>query len=118
MCLFAGSRPLDTGGHTARAQEALNASLSIPLDLCLLQNLQKDPLQVGLDVLLRQGFGGIFDMAQVFEFDPLRCPKCSGFMHIKSFIRDQHEIERFAKHIGVAAWKAPPALPSLLSTTE
>jgi hypothetical protein len=53
-------------------------------------------------------------MAQVFECDPLVCPKCSGQMYIKSFIHDQHQIKKFAKHIGVAAWKAPPPLPPIL----
>jgi hypothetical protein len=53
-------------------------------------------------------------MAQVFEFEPLRCPKCGGAMQIKAFLHDQNEITRLAKHLGIQPWRAPPPMPSPL----
>jgi len=46
----------------------------------------------------------------VFEVDPLKCPKCGGEMKIKAFLQDQKEITRLAQHLGVIPWRAPPPL--------
>ena len=54
-------------------------------------------------------------MAQVFEFDPLCCPKCGGAMQIKAFLHDQREITRLANHLGLPSWRAPPPLPPPLN---
>ncbi len=47
---------------------------------------------------------------RIYETDPLVCPKCSGEMHIISFI-DQHAvIKKILQHLGL--WEesqAPPA---------
>lgn len=51
-------------------------------------------------------------MKQVFEFDPLECPKCGGKMHIKAFIHDQNEIRRICDNLGMKPWRAPPPIPS------
>jgi len=51
-------------------------------------------------------------IAQVFELDPLICPKCGGAMHIKAFIHDSKEIAKIADHLGIPAWRAPPPLGS------
>ena len=48
-------------------------------------------------------------MKRIFEIDPLVCPKCTGRMHIKSFIINGSQIERLAKDIGIIPWRAPPA---------
>jgi hypothetical protein len=47
-------------------------------------------------------------MAQVFELDPLTCPKCGGAMHIKAFIKDSKEITRIANNLGIPPWRSPP----------
>ena len=52
-------------------------------------------------------------IAQVFELDPLTCPKCGGKMHIKAFIHNSKEITRIADNLGISAWRAPPPLPAL-----
>jgi hypothetical protein len=47
---------------------------------------------------------------KVYEVDPLKCPKCSGSMKIKAFIRDPKEISRICKNLGLAGWRAPPEM--------
>lgn len=47
---------------------------------------------------------------KVYEVDPLKCPKCSGAMKIKAFIRDPREIARICENLGLADWRAPPAM--------
>ena len=49
-------------------------------------------------------------MKQIFEFDPLICPKCGANMKIKSFITDDKEIQRITEHHRLPAWRAPPAI--------
>ena len=49
-------------------------------------------------------------MKQVFELNPLNCPKCGGDMKIKSFVLKQTEINRLAKYHKIPAWRAPPKL--------
>ena len=47
---------------------------------------------------------------KVYEVDPLKCPKCSGAMKIKAFIRDPKEIARICENLGLADWRAPPVM--------
>jgi len=47
---------------------------------------------------------------KVYEVDPLKCPKCSGSMKIKAFIRDPKEISRICENLGLADWRAPPKM--------
>ena len=47
---------------------------------------------------------------KVYEVDPLKCPKCSGAMKIKAFIRDPKEISRICDNLGLADWRAPPKM--------
>jgi hypothetical protein len=47
---------------------------------------------------------------KVYEVDPLKCPKCSGAMRIKAFIRDSKEISRICENLGLADWRAPPVM--------
>jgi hypothetical protein len=49
-------------------------------------------------------------MAQVFELNPLLCPKCGGAMHIKAFIHSSTEINKIADNLGIVTWRAPPPL--------
>jgi len=49
-------------------------------------------------------------MKQVFELDPLECPKCGGTMKIKAFLQDQSEIKRLCKNLGEVSWRAPPPI--------
>ena len=44
---------------------------------------------------------------KVFNVDPLVCPKCGATMRIKSFIVDQHEIQKLLKNLGVPGWTKP-----------
>jgi hypothetical protein len=49
-------------------------------------------------------------MKQIFEFDPLVCPKCGSNMKIKSIITDSAEIKKILKYYNLSAWRAPPAI--------
>jgi len=49
-------------------------------------------------------------MKQVFEFDPLLCPKCGSSMKIKSFITDRIQIQKITDHYNISAWRAPPTI--------
>jgi len=43
----------------------------------------------------------------IYEYDPLECPKCNGRMKIKAFIHNPAEIKRICQHLGIQAWQAP-----------
>ena len=47
---------------------------------------------------------------KVYEIDPLKCPKCGSEMKIKAFIHDSKEIARICLSLGIADWRAPPAI--------
>ncbi|NMC64192.1 MAG: transposase [SAR324 cluster bacterium] len=49
-------------------------------------------------------------MKQVFNVDPLTCPRCGEIMKIKSFIHDSKEIKRICQNLGIVPWRAPPAM--------
>jgi hypothetical protein len=54
-------------------------------------------------------------MKQVFELDPLECPKCGAQMKIKAFIHDQSEIKRLCKNLGEIPWRAPPPISQTIA---
>ena len=45
---------------------------------------------------------------KVYETDPLVCPKCSGEMHIISFIDQRAVIKKILQHLGLWESHAPP----------
>ena len=47
----------------------------------------------------------------VYEIDPLKCPKCGSRMRIISFIKDQHEMDKIMKSMGIPKSHAPPPIP-------
>lgn len=49
-------------------------------------------------------------MKQLFEFDPLLCPKCGDNLKIKSFITNNKEIKKITEHHKLPAWRAPPPI--------
>ena len=59
---------------------------------------------------------------QVFEVDPLSCPKCGSQMRVAGFITDSHQINRLLKNLNITPWatplpilpNAPPAVPVLI----
>ena len=48
---------------------------------------------------------------QVYEVDPLRCPRCGENMKIVAFVQDSKEITKICKSLGIKPWRAPPPLP-------
>jgi hypothetical protein len=47
---------------------------------------------------------------QVYEFDPLVCPKCGEIMKIIAFVTDYQEISKIIKSLGLPEYRAPPKL--------
>ncbi len=47
-------------------------------------------------------------LKQVFEIDPLECPKCGENMKIIAFILDSKEITKICDNLGLPSWRAPP----------
>ena len=45
---------------------------------------------------------------EIYEVDPLTCPKCSGKMKVISVIEDEEVIKKILKHIGLWDVKARP----------
>jgi len=58
---------------------------------------------------------------QVFEIDPLDCPKCSAPMRIVSFITNPSEITKLLKNLNIPPWTIPtpikPNAPPIGETT-
>ena len=50
----------------------------------------------------------------VYEIDPLKCPKCGSRMRIISFIKDQHEMDKIMKSMGIPKSHAPPRSTELV----
>lgn len=48
---------------------------------------------------------------QVYEVDPLECPKCKRQMRIVAFVGDPLEIKKIMKSQGVPNFRAPPPIP-------
>ena len=91
-----------------RIRDLLLISIQADLHDILVEQLQSDILKE-LERKPRPSKTWAACMKRIFEIDPLVCPKCTGRMHIKSFIINGSEIERLAKDIGIIPWRAPPA---------
>ena len=54
---------------------------------------------------------------QVYEVDPLVCPKCTSQMRVVGFITDSNEINRLLKNLTIPPWTTPlpiqPTAPPL-----
>lgn len=50
-------------------------------------------------------------MKQVFELNPLECPRCGSEMPIISFLTDTREIKKIMDSLGIPDYRAPPPLP-------
>ena len=48
---------------------------------------------------------------QVYEIDPLECPKCKGKMRIVAFVQDPQAITKIMQSLGLPDYTAPPPLP-------
>ena len=48
---------------------------------------------------------------QVYEIDPLECPKCKSQMRIIAFVNDPQEVKQIMKSLGLPDYRAPPPLP-------
>jgi hypothetical protein len=57
-------------------------------------------------------------MKQVFEIDPLECPKCKSQMRIISFIQDPVETKKIMESLGLPQFRAPPPIPKPPRTQE
>ena len=55
---------------------------------------------------------------QVYEINPLQCPKCKGSMRIISFIQDPNAIAEIADSLGLPPYTAPPPLPLSAASAE
>ena len=52
---------------------------------------------------------------QVYEVDPLKCPRCGKRMKLIAFIQDRHEVVRILKHLGMWPIEYPSAAPARAS---
>ncbi len=52
---------------------------------------------------------------QVYEVDPLKCPRCGKRMKLIAFIQDRHEVVRILKHLGLWPIEYPSAAPARAS---
>ena len=48
---------------------------------------------------------------QVYEVDPLECPKCKAQMRIVAFVQDSLEIKQIMKSLKLPDFRAPPPIP-------
>lgn len=48
---------------------------------------------------------------QVYEIDPLECPRCKAQMRIIAFVQDPVEIKKIMASLGLPDYTAPPPLP-------
>ena len=53
---------------------------------------------------------------EIYEVDPLTCPKCSGTMKVISVIEDQDVIKKILKHLGL--WEVKPRPPPRMAKTQ
>ncbi len=55
---------------------------------------------------------------QIYELDPLECPKCKSKMRILSFLHDTLEIKKIMKSQGIPDYTAPPPIPDFSRQSE
>ena len=48
---------------------------------------------------------------QVYEVDPLECPKCKAQMRIVAFVQDPLEIKQIKNSLKLPDFRAPPPIP-------
>ncbi len=54
----------------------------------------------------------------IYEIDPLECPKCKSQMRIVAFIQDEHSIKDIMRAEGLPDFRAPPAIPKFIDTSQ
>lgn len=55
---------------------------------------------------------------QIYELDPLECPKCKSQMRILAFVHDPLEIKNIMKAQGIPDYTAPPPIPDFSRHSE
>ena len=55
---------------------------------------------------------------QIYELDPLECPKCKSKMRILAFVHDSVEIKKIMKSLGTPDYTAPPLIPELIPQND
>ena len=55
---------------------------------------------------------------RIYEIDPLECPKCKSQMRIIAFIQDEHSIKDIMRAEGLPDFRAPPAIPKFIDTSQ
>ena len=55
---------------------------------------------------------------QIYELDPLECPKCKSQMRILAFVHDPLEIKNIMKSQGIPDYTAPPPIPDFFRHNE
>jgi hypothetical protein len=55
---------------------------------------------------------------RIYEIDPLECPKCKAQMRIIAFIQDEHSIKDIMRAEGLPDFRAPPAIPKFIDTSQ
>lgn len=55
---------------------------------------------------------------QIYELDPLECPRCKSQMRILTFVHDPLEIKKIMKSQGIPDFTAPPPIPDFSRHSE
>ena len=99
---FFGVYSARTRGAAAAAKKALSSG-------------EQQETHINLDPLTQKAsITWAAAMKQIFNVDPLLCPRCGETMKIKAFLQDSKEIERICKNLGLVSWRAPPPMAKVL----
>ena len=55
---------------------------------------------------------------RIYEIDSLECPKCKAQMRIVAFIQDEYSIKDIMRAEGLPDFRAPPAIPKFIDTSQ
>jgi len=55
---------------------------------------------------------------QIYEINPLECPKCKAEMRIVAFVQDPAEVKKIMDSLGLPHFRAPPQIPQAPSVDE
>jgi len=55
---------------------------------------------------------------QVYEVDPLECPRCKAEMRIIAFVQDPLEVKKIMDSLGLPRFRAPPQIPEAPSADD
>ena len=55
---------------------------------------------------------------QIYELDPLECPRCKSQMRILAFVHDPLEIKKIMQSLGLPQFRAPPPIPDFFQHNE